>query len=312
MPTILSENILLRLQEVVEEEEEEAGVSIDRRHQFILGEYSEEVAECMKSKLKDHIKRLDDVLGTLRTLKDVRHGTEDMQYFCLVQRALDLIQPDNSIRCFFILHKVNGIQWVLHGFGNILHGLFWVLWWISSSCRQPLRYMLWVIIASIYIAGIHFLDEISEHYILKNPNDAHALAYVDFQVNSVNNCSLAPVDQPLLLRYSHKFLTSYGIVAYGLTIGLIIRSISEQQAGLYDWVSLDDLLDQDRAKQESAVKLVMRGNKKLTSDVCQAIHMDMLSKKCQILLFDAESMGLDQAVHDGSTVQDSNNCFGIF
>jgi hypothetical protein len=245
------------------------------------GEYSRQVYRFMIAKLEIHLSSLETMKKKIQDFRPVTINDESvLELINIVQEALDVIQPDNPITCFFSLKIVYGFQWFLHLIGNFFYAIIWALWWVSSKCREPLRRFMWLIIALIYIAGIYNLDRITESYILVNPSDLYGQMLVDFQVSSIHNCSQAPVGQPVLMRYSHKFLTSYAIVAYGISIGLVIRNISEQQASVYDWVTMDELLDHDNPAHQVAINAVARINSRMSADTCQALYMDMLSKLC--------------------------------
>jgi hypothetical protein len=115
----------------VEEEENESTAEVEtrRRYQFMYGKYSEDVSECMRSKLNDHVSRLRSVLAELVQLSPSlpMPATTVMQSqgqsasvptaanssppytncklpLPLAQKALDLIQQDNSI--LLLLHPV--------------------------------------------------------------------------------------------------------------------------------------------------------------------------------------------------------------
>jgi hypothetical protein len=251
----------------------------------VNGEYNERVGEQMKSKLQLQLFELEKLN---QKWEDFVHGptTEktNLDLFLWTQETLQQIQPGNTIRCFFV-HKnaKSGInQFIVNFFIQIravFSAAFPLLLLAAQYSRPYLQDLLWIVIALIYIIGMKYLDEIGAYYILVNPHDSLARNSFSFEVNAIKNCSFAPVGRPVLVYYSFKFLSAYGMMAYGVTIGLVVRAISEQQRNVYDFLSMDDVVDQTSDNHASAMQLIFRSRVQLPSNICHAVHMDMLFRK---------------------------------
>jgi hypothetical protein len=242
---------------------------------FKFGEYDEAVYRHMKVRVECQQQRVSDMISELSC-----NPKNQLSYVCgnKVQDIIDLIQPEIANSCFFKAKQISGpFRLCWQRFSTVSYYVRSCLISTGYVFRRVVQQYLWIFIMMAYTIGKTYTNTISESYILQNPRDLQA--QFTFKATLIYNCSLVPEGQPIMLFYSHKMLDYYGIITYGISIALVIQNISQQQANLYDWITVDEVMGEEKEIRLFGMNVIVRCEQKMTASQCHAIYLDSLHNK---------------------------------
>ncbi len=140
---------------------------------------------------------------------------------------------------------------------------------------------------------------ISDEYILVNPADFFHVSF-DFSP-TIRNCSSAPKGQPLVITYSNQIITGwYDVLVYTFTIGFAVRAVSQAQIPIYDWITVDELMDNNCETDEDEQIFSFWGQKMSTFE-CNNI---LIENYFNAILLGKEVLEPDVVLHDGRDAAD--------
>jgi hypothetical protein len=240
---------------------------------YKFGEYDEDIYKEMHERALYEQKLVQEKLDLLKQDPVSPNVTYE-----LVHEVINLTQPETANQCFLIAKEtknfIGPLQWVFALGICVRSGLIF----IAYSFKSLLQRYLWIVIMVSYTVGKAYTNEIRETFILKNHQDLQA-KFVESNVISIHNSSLVPEGQPIILTYSHKMLDYYGIFTYGISIALVIQNISQQQVNIYDWITMDEVMGNEKEARILGMHVILRCQKKMSALQCYAVHIDSLHAK---------------------------------
>jgi hypothetical protein len=230
-----------------------------------FGDYDKVTYEVIQEILKKQEKQIQWLISAATNKKTLKAIFSD---FLCVKEMLQILDPQFK----FCLFEVRRFSWWELGTlaGRLLSMCLFVLAMVFKPFVQQ---YLWIIITVIYIPAMYIFDSISDEYILINPEDVAHFPLFDFAPN-VSNCSSAPKGHPLLLTYSHQIVSGwYDVLVYAFTIGFTVRQLGQAQIPIYDWITVDELMDDECETDEDEQLFSYRGQK-MTRFECMDILIE--------------------------------------
>jgi hypothetical protein len=140
-------------------------------------------------------------------------------------------------------------------------------------CKPFVQHYLWIIITAVYIPAMYFFDSISDVFVLINPEDVADTPRFDL-VPAVYNCSSVPKGHPVLLTYSYQIVSGwYEVLVFAFTIGFTVRQLGQAQIPIYDWITVDELMD-DECETDEDEQLFSYRDQKMTRFECMDILIE--------------------------------------
>ena len=170
-----------------------------------------------------------------------------------IKAMFQILDPQLSL-CMFECPEPS----ILQVLGRLPRAIGTFIYFLFMPCKIYVQQYLWIVITLIYIPTMFTFDTISNEYILVNPADFSKVSF-DFS-STLLNCSSAPKGQPLVITYSNQIITGwYEVLVYTFTIGFAVRTVSQAQIPIYDWITVDELMDKNCETDEDEQLFSFRG-----------------------------------------------------
>jgi hypothetical protein len=203
---------------------------------IIFGQYNRTVKDHIVSRLKLRQKQIEKYIAAKDSDEEVREICTEFE------RAKNMLQSlDPQLKfCFFEDWTPDHFVSFLSIVQRLISTIFF---YAVIICKPFIQQYLWVVITAIYIPAMYQFDSIGDNYVLINPRDAAAHPRFDFGP-TVYSCPSAPPGHPILLNYSYQIVSGwYDVLVYAFTIGFTIRQLGLAQMPIYDWITVDELMD---------------------------------------------------------------------
>ncbi len=177
--------------------------------------------------------------------------------FSTIKKALQVLDPQFKF-CLFEVRKFSWWEPVI----LVRRLLSTTFMFFAMICKPFVQKYLWVIITVIYIPAMYTFESIDDSFVLINPEDVAQAPRFNFASTVIHTCSTVPKGQPLLLTYSYQIVTGwYEVLVYAFTIGFTVRQLGQAQVPIYDWITVDELMDDECETEEDEQLFSFRGHK---------------------------------------------------
>jgi hypothetical protein len=219
----------------------------------IFGHYVEATRNEIMNILKERQNKIEVLI---EAKDDMERLIRIFSEFSDIKEMLQILDPRFKF-CFF--EEMSLSLWNIYSIaGRLLSTVFFFL---VIICKPLVQQHLWIIITVIYIPAMYIFDSISEAYVLINPEDAASPQRFDFGP-TIYNCSSAPKGHPLLVTYSYQIVSGWrDVLVYAFTIGFTVRQLGLAQVPIYDWITVDELMDDECETEEDEQLFSFRGQK---------------------------------------------------